>query len=262
LFEVRFQARSGEVKLLQFATERIQLHDEPCVLAIIHDITEARHLEQQLRQAHKMEAMGRLAGGVAHDFNNLLSVIIGYCELSQDSLDSEHPVGKHVEQIKKAGERAASLTRQLLAFSRQQVLQPRTLNLNAVVNNVSKMLLRVIGEDISLVFRPAEPLSSVRVDLGQVEQVLMNLAVNARDAMPEGGKIVIETANVELDESYSQLHQPVQPGSYVMLTVSDTGVGMDATTLSRIFEPFFTTKESSHGTVSYTHLTLPTICSV
>jgi signal transduction histidine kinase/CheY-like chemotaxis protein len=248
LFEVRFQSRSGEIRLVQFATERIHLHDEPCVLAIIHDITEARRLEQQLRQAQKMQAVGRLAGGIAHDFNNLLSVIIGYCEIAQEHLDSEHPVGKHVEQIKRAGERAASLTRQLLAFSRQQVLQPRTLNLNDVVSNVSKMLLRVIGEDISLVFRPAERLSSVRVDLGQVEQVLMNLAVNARDAMPEGGKIVVETANVELDEGYIQLHEPVIPGSYVMLSMSDTGVGMDATTLSRIFEPFFTTKEQHRGT--------------
>jgi nitrogen-specific signal transduction histidine kinase/CheY-like chemotaxis protein len=234
--------------LVQFATERIHLRDEPCVLAIIHDITEASHLEQQLRQAQKMEAVGRLAGGIAHDFNNLLSVIIGYCEIAREHLVSEHPVGKHVEQIKKAGERAASLTRQLLAFSRQQVLQPRTLNLNDVINNVSKMLLRVIGEDISLVITPAERLSSVRVDLGQVEQVLMNLAVNARDAMPEGGKIVIETADVELNESYIQLHEPVIPGSYVMLSISDTGVGMDAATLSRIFEPFFTTKEPNQGT--------------
>jgi CheY-like chemotaxis protein len=195
-----------------------------------------------------MEAMGRLAGGIAHDFNNLLSIIIGYCELSQEHLASDHPVGKHVEQIKKAGGRAASLTRQLLAFSRQQVLQPRTLNLNDVVNGVSKMLLRVIGEDISLVFKPAEPLSSVRVDLGQAEQVLLNLALNARDAMPEGGKIVVETANVELDDSYSKVHEVVKPGSYVMLSVSDTGVGMDQATLSRIFEPFFTTKEPGRGT--------------
>jgi len=248
LFEVRFKSQSGEVKLVEFATERIQLHDEPCVLAIIHDVTEPRRLEQQLRQAQKMEAMGRLAGGIAHDFNNLLSIIIGYCELCQEQLDSNHPVGKHVEQIKKAGERAASLTRQLLAFSRQQVLQPRTLNLNAVVNGISKMLLRVIGEHISLIFKPAESLSSVRVDFGQAEQVLLNLALNARDAMPEGGKIVIETANVELDENYSQIHEVIKSGSYVMLSVSDTGVGMDHATLSRIFEPFFTTKGPTRGT--------------
>ena len=248
LFELRFKSQSGEVKLAEFATERIQLHDEACVLAIIHDITEPRRLEQQLRQAQKMEAMGRLAGGIAHDFNNLLSIIIGYCELCQEQLDVDHPVGKHVEQIKKAGERAATLTRQLLAFSRQQVLQPRTLNLNAVVHGISKMLLRVIGEHISLIFKPAEPLSSVRVDFGQAEQVLLNLTLNARDAMPEGGKIVIETANVELDENYSQIHEVVKPGSYVMLSVSDTGVGMDHATLSRIFEPFFTTKEPTRGT--------------
>ena len=249
LFELRFQTRTGEVKLVQFATELIQLNDAPCVLAIIHDVTEGRRLEQQLRQAQKMEAMGRLAGGIAHDFNNLLSIIIGYCELSQDHLDKDLPIGKHVAQIKKAGGRAASLTRQLLAFSRQQVLQPRTLSLNEVVNSISKMLLRVIGEDISLVFKLGEPLSSVRVDLGQVEQVLLNLALNARDAMPEGGKIVIETANVKLDESYSQSHdEVVKPGSYVMLSVSDTGVGIDPATLSRIFEPFFTTKEPGRGT--------------
>jgi two-component system, cell cycle sensor histidine kinase and response regulator CckA len=249
LFEVRFQARSGEVKLVQFATERIQLNDVPCVLAIIYDVTESRRLEQQLRQAQKMEAMGRLAGGIAHDFNNLLSIIIGYCELSQEYLDENQPLGKHVAQIKKAGERAASLTRQLLAFSRQQVLQPRTLSLNDVVNSISKMLLRVIGEDISLVFKPGEPLSSVRVDLGQVEQVLLNLTLNARDAMPEGGKIVIETADVKLDESHSPFQaEVVKPGSYVMLSVSDTGVGIDHAALPRIFEPFFTTKEPGRGT--------------
>jgi two-component system cell cycle sensor histidine kinase/response regulator CckA len=206
------------------------------------------HLERQLRQAQKMEAMGRLAGGISHDFNNLLSVIIGYSELAQNDLDREHPVSKHVEQIKKAGQRAASLTRQLLAFSRKQVLQTRALNLNGIVNSVSKMLCRLIGEDISLVLRLAEPLSSVRVDLGQMEQVLMNLAVNARDAMPEGGRIFVETADVELDEVYSQGHRVVKPGPYVMLSVSDTGVGMDQATLSRIFEPFFTTKEPGRGT--------------
>lgn len=248
LFEARFQAGSGETKLVQFAIERIQLHDVPCVLAIIHDVTEARRLEEQLRRSQKMEGMGRLAGGIAHDFNNLLSVIIGYCDLSQGHFQNEHPVAKHIEQIKKAGERAASLTRQLLAFSRQQVLHPRILNLNAVVESTNKMLLRLIGEDVSLVFKPKESLNSVRVDLGQIEQVLMNLAVNARDAMPEGGKIVIETANIHLDETYSQIHEVVKPGHYVMLSVSDTGVGMNQATLSRVFEPFFTTKEPSRGT--------------
>jgi len=248
LLELSFKARSGETRLVQLATERIRLHDEPCVLAIIHDITKAKHLEQQLRQAQKMEAMGRFAGGISHDFNNLLSVIIGYCDLSQSHLDSEHPVSKHVEQIKIAGQRAAVLTRQLLAFSRQQVLQPRTLNLNVIVNGVSKMLGRLIGEDISIVLRLTEPLSSVRVDLGQMEQILMNLAVNARDAMPEGGRIIVETANVKLDEACSPVHEVVKPGPYVLLSVSDTGVGMDNATLSRIFEPFFTTKEPSRGT--------------
>ncbi len=248
LFETSFTARSGEIRQVQFAIERIRLHDEPCILAIIQDVTKAMKLEQQLRQAQKMEAMGRLAGGVSHDFNNLLTVIIGFCELSQTQLDLEHPVSKHVDQIKKAGQRAATLTRQLLAFSRQQVLHPRTLNLNEVVNSVSKMLGRLIGEDISLVLKLTEPLSSVRVDLGQMEQVLMNLVVNARDAMPEGGSIIIETADFKLDEGYSQLREVVKPGPYIMLSVSDTGVGMDSATLSRIFEPFFTTKEASRGT--------------
>jgi len=218
------------------------------VLANTLDITEARRLEEQFRQAQKMEAVGRLAGGVAHDFNNLLSVIIGYSELARDTTADGAAVRKHLDQIKQAGERAASLTRQLLAFSRQQVLEPKVLNLNGVVHNVSKMLLRLIGEDITLSLKPGEPLGSVRADLGQIEQVLMNLAVNARDSMPEGGKIAIETANVELDETYAKQHPSVRSGSYVMLSFSDTGCGMDAKTKSRIFEPFFTTKGPGKGT--------------
>jgi PAS domain S-box-containing protein len=246
--EARFRTKSGEERRVQISAERIVLNGEPCVLANTLDVTEARRLEEQFRQAQKMEAVGRLAGGVAHDFNNLLSVIMGYSELAQDATPAGAAVRKHLDQIKRAGERAASLTRQLLAFSRQQVLELKVLNLNGVVHNVSKMLLRLIGEDITLSLKPGEPLGSVKADLGQLEQVLMNLAVNARDAMPEGGKIAIETANVELDETYAKQHPSLRPGSYVMLSFSDTGCGMDEKTRSRLFEPFFTTKGPGKGT--------------
>ena len=188
---------------MRISAGRIFLDGKPCVLANTLDITESRRLEEQFRQAQKMEAVGRLAGGVAHDFNNLLSVIMGYSEIAQGVAPSGTAIRKHLDQIKQAAERAAALTQQLLAFSRQQVLQPKVLNLNAVVHSVSKMLLRVIGEDVTLNLAPGEPLGSIKADLGQIEQVLMNLAVNARDAMPEGGKILIETANVELDEIYA-----------------------------------------------------------
>ncbi len=212
------------------------------------DITERLRLEEQLRQAQKMEAIGQLAGGVAHDFNNLLMAIIGYSELLLARLREGDRLRKHIQEIKKAGERAAALTRQLLAFSRRQVLVPQVLDLNSVVSNVQKMLRRMIGEDIDLLTVPASDLGQVRADPGQVEQVIMNLAVNARDAMPEGGKLTLETANVALDESYTRNHIDVLPGRYVMLAVRDTGSGMDAETLSHIFEPFFTTKEEGKGT--------------
>lgn len=246
LIEVRFRARSGDLRLAQIAGQRIQFENTNCILSIIQDVTETKRLEKQFLQAQKMEAIGQLTAGIAHDFNNLLNVIIGYSELSKDHVEGK--VRSHLDHIKTAGQRAAVLIRQLLAFSRQQVLQPRVLNLNQVVNNISMILRRVIGEDIGLVFRQAEPLNSVNVDPGQMEQVLMNLAVNARDAMPEGGKIFIETANVDLDENYARLRRPIKPGRYVLLSVSDSGVGMDPATLSRIFEPFFTTKSSTGGT--------------
>jgi len=212
------------------------------------DLTERLQLEAQLRQAQKMEAVGRLAGGVAHDFNNLLTVIQGYGEVLQSSLPEGDQKSAPVEEILKAAERAASLTRQLLAFSRKQVLQPKVVSLNEVVKNLDKMLRRLIGEDVELVISLGTALGSVKADPGQIEQVLMNLAVNARDAMPDGGRLTIEVANVDLDEASAERPGHPVPGSYVMLAVSDTGVGMNAETLSHLFEPFFTTKGPGKGT--------------
>jgi PAS domain S-box-containing protein len=234
----------------------VELYGVPLVIdgqvrgsyGIYRDISEEKRLELQLRQAQKMEAVGRLAGGVAHDFNNLLSVIIGYSELLEAAVEPDGPSGKNVEEIKKAARRAASLTRQLLAFSRKQVLEPKVLNLNAVVSETEKMLQRLLGEDIAIVTKLDPALGQVRVDQGQIEQVIMNLLVNARDAMPQGGRLTIETGNVDLDEVFAQQHPGAKPGRYVRLTVSDSGTGMDAETQAHIFEPFFTTKELGRGT--------------
>lgn len=217
-------------------------------IAIKAEVTERKRLEQQLWQAQKMEAVGRLASGVAHDFNNLLTIISGYSELLLEHPSTVEPLQGYVNEIRNASGRASSLTRQLLAFSRQQVLAPRVLDLNAIVSNVGKMLKRLIGEDVDLVTILAESLWPVKADPGQIEQVLLNLAVNARDAMPNGGKLTIQTANVEMEKGYSQRHLLVLPGPYVLLTFSDTGCGMDAQTQARVFEPFFTTKEKGKGT--------------
>jgi PAS domain S-box-containing protein len=206
------------------------------------DVTERRALEQQLRQSQKMEAIGRLAGGIAHDFNNLLMVILGYSEFLLERLGAEPHLRGPAQEIASAAERASSLTRQLLAFSRKQMLAPRVVNLNDVATENIKMLTRMIGEDVDLVMIPSPNLWPVRADAGQIEQVIMNLAVNARDAMPSGGKLTIETSNVTLDEDYARFHAPLRPGDYVMIAISDTGAGMDTDTQSRIFEPFFTTK--------------------
>jgi two-component system cell cycle sensor histidine kinase/response regulator CckA len=212
------------------------------------DINERKLLEDQLRQALKMEAVGRLAGGVAHDFNNSLAVITGYGDLLQLHLAPDDPLRKHAEEIGKAGRRAAALTRQLLGFSRKQVISPVVLDLNAVIEELEKMLHRLIGEDIRVSFKRESKLGRVKVDPGQIEQILMNLAVNSRDAMPQGGRFCIETANVELDETYARQNAYVTPGSYIMLSVSDTGSGMDKETQTHIFEPFFTTKDPGKGT--------------
>ena len=219
------------------------------VSTIARDITEQKGLEAQLRQSQKMEGVGQLAGGIAHDFNNLLTVINSYSDMVLGELDSSNPFLRNgIEQIKEAGHRAASLTRQLLMFSRQQVLEPKVLDLNEVVSNTAKLLRRLIGEDITLVLCPHPALGRVKIDPGQMEQIIMNLAVNARDAMPGGGQLTIETGNVELDNAYARNHALVQPGLYVMLAVSDAGCGMDAATQARIFEPFFTTKGPGKGT--------------
>ncbi len=218
------------------------------VEVMAEDVTEVKLLEEQFRQAQKMEAVGKLAGGVAHDFNNLLGVILGYSGAVLEKLSTTDPLRKKVENIEKAAEKAVSVTRQLLAFSRQQVLQPKVLDLNAVVVEMEDMLRRLIGEDIELAIATDTQLGRVKADPTQIEQVIMNLAVNARDAMPQGGKLTIETANVQLDSSYARRRYPVQPGPHVMLAVSDTGTGMDAETQARIFEPFFTTKGLGKGT--------------
>ena len=218
------------------------------VLGVATDITHRKQLEDQLRQAQKMEAVGRLAGGVAHDFNNLLTAILGHADLLVEETPEHDARQADLAEIKHAAERAAGLTRQLLAFSRKQILQPKVLDLNTVVAGVGTLLRRLIGEDIELRIASAEGLGPVEADPGQLEQVILNLAVNARDAMPRGGKLTIETANVELDAAYAREHVAVEPGSYVMLAVSDTGVGMDEEVKAHLFEPFFTTKEQGQGT--------------
>lgn len=218
------------------------------VIGVALDITDRKQLTDQLRQSQKMQAVGELAGGVAHDFNNLLMVMKGHGELLLDQLPESSPLRQNVLQAQKAAERAASLTRQLLAFSRRQVLQARVIDLNEVVGGMIQMFSRVIGENIEMAFLPGSKLSRVKVDTSQMEQVLLNLVVNARDAMPDGGRLSIETANAELDRSYAAKHAGMVPGKYVMLVVSDTGCGMDTKTQARIFEPFFTTKEPGKGT--------------
>ncbi len=234
--------------LVEFISNVYPVDTQNVIQCNIRDITERRHLEQQLRQGQKMEAIGKLAGGIAHDFNNIVTIITGYSDLLLSRIGPEDPMRRELEQIKKAGDRAHSLTRQLLAFSRRQMLQPKVLDLKAVVTNLEPMLQRLIGENIELATVMKPGLGQVRADPGLIEQVIMNLAINARDAMPQGGKLLIESDNVVLDEAYARLHLPTQPGSYVCLAVSDTGCGMDEATQSRIFEPFFTTKEHGQGT--------------
>jgi PAS domain S-box-containing protein len=218
------------------------------ILGVATEITERKRLEEQLLQSQKMEAVGQLAGGVAHDFNNILTAIVGYTDLLATELGSNVQQLEDLEEIRKAARRAAALTRQLLAFSRKQVLEPRIIDVNSVVLNLDKMLRSLIAENVALKTNLADNLAAARADPNQIEQVIMNLAINARDAMPEGGTVTIETRNATLDDNYAAQHVAVVPGEYVMLAVSDTGCGMDAKTQSRIFEPFFTTKPPGRGT--------------
>jgi PAS domain S-box-containing protein len=246
--ELEFRTKDGAVRTQLYSAELIELDGTPHILALTTDITERRQLEEQLRQASKMEAVGQLAGGVAHDFNNILTAILGYADLLAADLPAADRRIEDVNEIRKAALRAAALTRQLLAFSRKQILEPRVIGLNALVDNMDKMLRPILGENVELRAAPAAGLHAVRADPNQIEQVILNLAINARDAMPRGGKLTIETANVELDAGYAAHHASVVPGRYVMLAVGDTGTGMDEATQKRIFEPFFTTKDASRGT--------------
>jgi PAS domain S-box-containing protein len=227
---------AGAIANAQLFTERLRAEEEKAAL------------QEQLRQSQKMEAIGCLAGGVAHDFNNLLTIIKGNTQLSLMDLKENDPLRGDLEEVMRASDRASDLIHQLLAFSRRQMMEIKVVDLNTLLKNLEKMLGRVIGEDIELVTILAENLRSIKVDPGQMEQVIMNLAVNARDAMPDGGKLTIETANVELDEEYAHKHIAVKPGRYVMLSVSDTGVGMSPEIKERVFDPFFTTKEKGKGT--------------
>jgi PAS domain S-box-containing protein len=250
--EVHWKKRNGAPITVRLSGRTVLKENgtDICFEIIAEDITERRALEEQLRQSQKMEAIGRLAGGVAHDFNNLLTVISGYNEMTIDALGDEHASRPELEEIRKATDRASGLTRQLLAFSRQQVLEAKVLDLNTVVASMDNLLRRLLGEDIEFVAHLAHNLGSVKADPGQIGQVIMNLAVNARDAMSgnRGGKITLETANVVLDSGYARQHLSFKPGSYVMLAVSDTGAGMDREIQSHIFEPFFTTKPQGSGT--------------
>ncbi len=253
--EVSFSGKNGQPEPGLLSAEIIELGGEQCILSTFLNITERKKAEEalakseaQLLQSQKMEAIGQLAGGVAHDFNNLLTAITGYSDLILLSLNEYDPLYQDVTEIQQAANRAGALTRQLLAFSRKQVLQPTIVDLNEVVAEMYRMLKRLIGENVELITHQAEGLDQVKADRGQLEQVIVNLAVNARDAMPEGGKLVFKTSNIELDEEHASYYPDVKPGRYVQLSVSDTGCGMNETLRSRIFEPFFTTKERGRGT--------------
>ncbi|MGE4158611.1 MAG: PAS domain S-box protein [Planctomycetota bacterium] len=242
------QRKDGSTVPIEIGLNPTRTDDGAYVLAAIVDITERKRLEDQLRHSQKMESIGRLAGGIAHDFNNMLMVISGYCSMAVDGAKDDAKLREQLEQIGMAADRATALTRQLLAFSRKQVLQPTVLDLNTVVEHMDKMLRRLIGEDIDFVTELRPHLDAVNFDRGQIEQIIMNLAINARDAMPKGGKLTIETANVVLDDTYARTHLDANPGPHVMIAVADTGSGMDAETLTKIFEPFFTTKGQGEGT--------------
>jgi PAS domain S-box-containing protein len=248
LGQLRHKLKDGDIIDVEIAVHPVPYSGRNAALAVIIDITERKQLEEQLRQAQKMEAIGMLAGGIAHDFNNLLTIISGYGQLLLTAMSPEDSNRAAVDQIMKASDRAAALTRQLLAFSRRQVLQLKVIDLNALVAGMVNMLRRLIGEDVEFSTRLVPKLGCVNADPGQLEQVIMNLVVNARDAMPHGGNLTIETSNVDLDRHYSGIHIALEPGPYVLLAVTDDGSGMDAETRSHLFEPFFTTKGQGKGT--------------
>jgi PAS domain S-box-containing protein len=249
-FEWKHKRVNGGEFYSRVLLARMKLYGKKILQATVRDITEHKKLEAQLHMAQKMEAIGKLAGGVAHDFNNILTVIMGNASLALMEVGKDDALRQEIEEIRKAGERAVSLTRQLLAFSRKQIIQPEILNINELLTDVEKMLGRLIGEDIELLTISDPALWQVKIDPGQIEQVIINLAINARDAMLQGGKLTIETANADLNENYFREHgiEGEKPGHYVMLAVSDTGSGMDKKILEHIFEPFFTTKEVGKGT--------------
>jgi signal transduction histidine kinase len=246
--ELSGRRKNGQEFPVEISLNYVQVGGHQLAISFITDISARVQMEQQLRQSQKMEAIGQLAGGVAHDFNNLLTVIQGYASMSLESVAPDDVLREPLEEIERAAVSAAGLTRQLLAFSRRQVVRPAALDLNAVITRTEKMLRRVIREDIELALQCDPNLGTIHADPGAIEQILMNLVVNARDAMPEGGNLIIETGNLFLDEQYTQTHLAVKTGPYAMLAVSDTGTGMTAAVQARIFEPFFTTKEPGAGT--------------
>jgi two-component system, cell cycle sensor histidine kinase and response regulator CckA len=247
-FEYRFRKKHGEEGVGLLSAELMEIDGKQCAITTTVDITERLHLESQLRQAQRLESVGRLAGGVAHDFNNLLTIINGYSRLILNALQPSDPLHSYAQEVSKAGDHAAALTKQLLAFSRKQILEPRLLDVNTVVKETGRMLRRLIGEDIELTTKLDPFLGQVMVDPDQIHQVIMNLVVNARDAMPDGGKLGITTENTVVDESFPTAHPDALPGKYVVMTVTDNGLGMDERTLQSAFEPFFTTKEHGKGT--------------
>lgn len=244
----RHRTRDGANLDVEIVGSPLTFRERPAELVLAHDVTARKRLEEQFRHAQKMEAVGRLAGGVAHDFNNLLTAILGHSELLLGDMSPVDPRREDLTEIVQAAERAAGLTRQLLAFSRQQVLEPQLLDLNAIVTQLSKMMHRLLGEDIDLSLALTPELGRIKADPGQIEQVLVNLAVNSRDAMPDGGKLTIETWEQEVDQDQAHAEQPIPPGRYVMMGITDNGAGMDEETRRRLFEPFFTTKEAGKGT--------------
>ncbi len=248
LGETQIHTKDGREIDVEFGHSRVVISGEVYIYSICRDISNRKRLEKQFQQAQKMEAIGVLAGGIAHDFNNLLNVINGYSELALEELGSDHSARPDIEQVIRAGQQAASLTSQLLAFSRKQILKPEIMNLNDTVSEMSAMLSRLLGEDIEIATIAEPNLGFINADPAQIQQIIMNLAVNARDAMPKGGSLTIETANFEFDQNYIDSHSAAHSGSYVMLAISDNGIGMDAATQARIFEPFFTTKGEGKGT--------------